>query len=79
MYTLNIEIKDREIQDFITHKYGSDQPLLMDDILELIRAEMHISKLKKSFDEVADFENGKTDLISADQLLSELKSEYQNN
>ncbi len=76
MYSVNINIDNSELENFIQMKYGGDENSLINDFLSFIKTESHIYKIKKSFDEVHEYENNKIKLKSAESLLKELESEY---
>ncbi|MBS4067804.1 MAG: hypothetical protein WC279_15025 [Sulfurimonas sp.] len=75
MYSVNINIDNSELENFIQMKYGDKKNSLVSDIVSYLETESHIYKIKKAFDEVEDYKAGKIKLTSAEDFLKELRSE----
>jgi|GEM_PF-1237466 len=75
MYSVNIDIDNSELENFIKMRYGDDKNSLINDFLSFIKTESHIHKIKRAFDEVEDYKMGKIKLSSAEDFLQELRSE----
>jgi hypothetical protein len=71
-----IRINNSELESFISSKYGNDEATLLNDFVKFVKTELVVSDIKKGFDEVELFKQGKTKLTSAKDFLEELKSEY---
>ncbi|RLA77760.1 MAG: hypothetical protein DRG78_16660 [Epsilonproteobacteria bacterium] len=71
-----IQIDNAELESFISLQYGNDKIGLVDDFIKFVKTEIVVNDIKKGFDEVESFQQGKTKLTSAKAFLDELKSEY---
>ena len=70
-----IQIDNAELESFISLQYGNDKNSLVSDFVKFIKTELVSSDIKKGFDEVELYKQGKTKLTSAKAFLDELKSE----
>ncbi len=70
-----IQIDNAELESFISLQYGNDKTGLVNDFVKFIKTELVVNDIKKGFDEVELYEQGKTKLTSARTFLDELKSE----
>lgn len=71
-----IQIDNPELESFISLQYGNDKTSLIKDFVKFIQTEVIINDIKKGFDEVELYKQGKTNLTSVEAFLDELKSEY---
>jgi hypothetical protein len=71
-----IQINNADIEHLINSEYGNDTKSLLNDFVVFIKEKHTINGIKKGLDEVKLYEQGKSNLQSADDLLQELKSEY---
>jgi len=71
-----IQIDNAELESFIFAKYGNDKNSLVNDFVTFIKTELISNDIKKGFDEVELYKQGKTTLTSAKDFLEELKVEH---
>lgn len=71
-----IQIDNPELESFISLQYGNDKTSLIKDFVKFIQTEVIINDIKKGFDEVELYKQGKTNFTSAEAFLDELKSEH---
>ena len=69
-----IQIDNAELESFISSKYGNDKNSLLNDFVKFVKTEIIVNDIKKGFDEVEQYKQGKTYLTSAKDFLEELKS-----
>ena len=74
-----IQINNADVENIIQSEYGNDTQSLINDFMVFVKEKQIIRGIKKGFDEVELYEQGKINLQSADDLLEELQSEYQSN
>ena len=70
-----IQIDNAELENFISLNYGNDKTSLVKDFVAFVKTELIVNDIKKGFDEVKLYKEGKTKLTSARAFLDELKSE----
>jgi len=71
-----IQIDNAEIESFISSKYGNDKNSLVSDFVKFVKTEIIVNDIKKGFDEIEQYKQGKTHLTNAQDFLEELKVEY---
>jgi len=71
-----IQIDNPEVENFISSRYGNDKTSLVNDFVKFVQTELIINDIKKGFDEVELYKQGKTKFTNADAFLDELKSEH---
>ena len=71
-----IQIDNVELENFISLQYGNDKTGLVNDFIKFVKTELIVNDIKKGFNEIELYQEGKTELTSAKAFLSELKSEY---
>jgi len=69
-----IQIDNAELESFISSKYGNDKNSLLNDFVKFVKTELIMNDIKKGFDEVELYGQGKTNLTNAKDFLEELKS-----
>jgi len=74
-----IQINNADVESIIQSEYGNDTQSLINDFMVFVKEKQTIRGIKKGFDEVELYKQGKINLQSADDLLEELQSEYQSN
>jgi len=70
----SIEINNPELEHFIKLQYGEDRESLLNDFTKFIKIELIAYELKKGFDEVEEFQEGKKSLNNVEDVISRLRS-----
>lgn len=70
-----IHINNAELENYIAYRYGDDDNSLVSDFVTFLKTEYHSNNIKKAFDEVKQFKDGKIELTDAFDFLKELKSD----
>lgn len=71
-----IQINNSELEQYIALRYGDDKNSLVNDFVTFLKTELYSNDIKKAFDEVKQFKEGKIPLSDATDFLSELKSAH---
>ena len=71
-----IQINNAELEQYINLQYGNDKNSLINDFVMFLKTEIHSNNIKKGFDEVKQYKEGKRELTDSTDFLKELKSEY---
>lgn len=68
-----IQINNPELEDFIKVQYGKDNESLLNDFMVFVKTELVGNDIKKGFDEVALYEQGKKELRNIEDVIARLK------